>query len=237
MLKLEQLERRDMLTAVWADIVLDYQPGRGVSEPWNNPEQALGAENDRSHPGTYVALGEGGSIEIGFSQPIRNGRRGSDFAIFEKGAPDSARLSVSDDMGETWTFCSTIKHSGGIMLELCNIPITSMPFFNAIRLVDDGSSNDYTNAHAGFDLNAVRGYEVWEGFAAGDANEDGFFDIADIGQVALANKYDRDVPTTWAEGDWNGDGRFNRLDLVLALQGDWLGSRWSTVTTRPDLTT
>jgi hypothetical protein len=29
---------------------------------------------------------------------------------------------------------------------------------------------------------------------------------------------EKEEPATWAEGDWNRDGRFDQLDLITALQ-------------------
>ena len=54
----------------------------------------------------------------------------------------------------------------------------------------------------------------------GDANLDRVFDAEDLLLVWLASEYEDGVAanSTWAEGDWNADGEFNRADLVLALQ-------------------
>ncbi|MCA9216416.1 MAG: hypothetical protein KDB27_25280, partial [Planctomycetales bacterium] len=30
--------------------------------------------------------------------------------------------------------------------------------------------------------------------------------------------YEKDLPATWVQGDWTGDGRFESGDLVRALQ-------------------
>jgi hypothetical protein len=66
----------------------------------------------------------------------------------------------------------------------------------------------------------------------GDANQDFVFDQLDLVQVQQASKYLTDIPATWGEGDWNGgpggepgtppagDGRFNQLDIVAALNAD-----------------
>lgn len=51
----------------------------------------------------------------------------------------------------------------------------------------------------------------------GDANRDGIFDRFDIVQVQQAGKYQRNIRTTWAEGDWNADGYFDNRDLMAAL--------------------
>ena len=53
-------------------------------------------------------------------------------------------------------------------------------------------------------------YFILEGLDSvyGDANLDGIFNSADLVQVFQANGYEDDVDanSTWAEGDWNGDG-------------------------------
>ena len=43
-----------------------------------------------------------------------------------------------------------------------------------------------------------------------------FFDSGDLVLVLQAGKYEDDIPnnTTFEEGDWNGDGDFDTLDLV-----------------------
>ena len=52
---------------------------------------------------------------------------------------------------------------------------------------------------------------------AGDANSDGQFNQDDLDQVAASSKYMSGQPATYAEGDWNGDGVFDQLDIVHAL--------------------
>lgn len=66
----------------------------------------------------------------------------------------------------------------------------------------------------------------------GDANQDLRFDQIDIIQIAQAGKYLAGLRATWGEGDWDGapggipglpppgNGFFDQVDLVSALQGD-----------------
>jgi hypothetical protein len=57
---------------------------------------------------------------------------------------------------------------------------------------------------------------------AGDANADGVFDAADVQKVLAAGKYLTGEPAGWEDGDWDGDGDFDQLDVVFALQrGDF----------------
>ncbi len=54
----------------------------------------------------------------------------------------------------------------------------------------------------------------------GDANLDRRFDSSDLVQVFIQGEYEDHLTgnSTWAEGDWNGDGEFSSEDLVLAMQ-------------------
>ena len=62
----------------------------------------------------------------------------------------------------------------------------------------------------------------------GDSNRDGRFDVKDIVQILIANKYNTGQPATWEEGDWNGDGLFNLFDIILALQAGTFGANPAT---------
>ena len=52
----------------------------------------------------------------------------------------------------------------------------------------------------------------------GDADLDRRFDARDIEQVLQSAKYLTSEEASWSEGDWDGNGVFNQLDIVLALQ-------------------
>ena len=66
---------------------------------------------------------------------------------------------------------------------------------------------------------------------AGDADLDFDFDQFDLVQVQVAGKYLTGLPATWGHGDWNGapggsvanppvgDGLFNQIDIIAALNG------------------
>ena len=75
---------------------------------------------------------------------------------------------------------------------------------------------------------------------AGDANQDLTFDQLDLVKVAQTAKYMTGATATWGDGDWNGapggsvgnppvgDGVFNQLDMVAALQnGLYLGGPYA----------
>ena len=67
---------------------------------------------------------------------------------------------------------------------------------------------------------------------AGDADMDLDFDQLDLVQVSIAGKYLSGTAATWGEGDWDGapggeqgsppagDGSFNQLDIISALNAD-----------------
>ena len=52
---------------------------------------------------------------------------------------------------------------------------------------------------------------------AGDSNEDRQFDQLDLIEVLQGGKYITGQPATWRQGDWNGDGVFNQVDIIAAL--------------------
>jgi len=59
-----------------------------------------------------------------------------------------------------------------------------------------------------------------QGLHPGDANRDGafengtYFTNLDIVQVLAQGKYLTGLPAAWYQGDFNGDGQFNQLDLI-----------------------
>jgi hypothetical protein len=50
-----------------------------------------------------------------------------------------------------------------------------------------------------------------------DSIRDGSFNASDIVSVIQSAKYQTGADATWSEGDWNGDGVFDHLDLVAPL--------------------
>ena len=57
------------------------------------------------------------------------------------------------------------------------------------------------------------------GTTYGDADVDDAFDSQDFVDIFQMGEYNDDIPgnSTWEEGDWNGDGDFNELDIMLAF--------------------
>ncbi|MCA9218656.1 MAG: hypothetical protein KDB27_36555, partial [Planctomycetales bacterium] len=58
------------------------------------------------------------------------------------------------------------------------------------------------------------------GTSFGDSNLDLVFDSSDLLAVFQVAEYEDDIQgnSTWADGDWDGDGDFGTSDLVLAFQ-------------------
>ena len=69
----------------------------------------------------------------------------------------------------------------------------------------------------------VGGYEM--DFVAGDCNDDGVFDSADLVLAFQTGEYEDDIAgnSTRREGDWNGDGDFTSEDMVFAFQRGYRG--------------
>jgi hypothetical protein len=229
-LRMERLEERTAPATSIVGSVIDYSPGRGAGGPWTDVENIYGSgEYDEGRPGSYLALGEGGSVTVELSEPISI-YHGAKVRFLEKGAKDNADVFLSADHGETWYKYGTIYGSGHLMLgwriglpamqlDLPEFFFSNPGYITTIRLVDDGSRDSYTNEHAGYDLDAIdTAYKSgYVGFLPGDANKDGLFDTTDIGQVVLGNKYGTGEDAAWEEGDWNADGVFDQLDLVEAM--------------------
>jgi hypothetical protein len=50
-----------------------------------------------------------------------------------------------------------------------------------------------------------------------DVNLDGAFNSSDLVHLFQVGRYETAQSATWSEGDWDGNGRFDSSDLVLAL--------------------
>ena len=79
---------------------------------------------------------------------------------------------------------------------------------------------------------------------AGDADQDLDFDQLDLVRVSVAGKYLTGQAATWGEGDWNtapggeqgnpptGDGQFNQLDIIAALNANiYLSGPYAAIST------
>ena len=77
------------------------------------------------------------------------------------------------------------------------------------------------------DLDRVSGpgLTVGEARPAGDSNNDGRFDSADLVAVFAVGEYEDRIlgNSTFDEGDWNGDGDFDSRDFVFAFRAGTYG--------------
>ena len=76
---------------------------------------------------------------------------------------------------------------------------------NSLDLNGDGSLNDRDRIYWVQDLSNT---------FFGDSNLDGKLDSADMVLVFSASKFETSERATWAEGDWNGDLRFDSSDFL-----------------------
>jgi len=87
----------------FADAVVSYTPGTGVSAPWNNPAESLGLPDYTGSDG-MVSLGTGGTLIVRFTDNslTTSGNSTPDLHIFEVGAvTEFFNLSISTD-GISW---------------------------------------------------------------------------------------------------------------------------------------
>jgi feruloyl esterase len=80
------------------------------------------------------------------------------------------------------------------------------------RAVWDGAGDPNT-ASAFYCAETTLGGQI-----VGDSNNDGRFNAADVQHVLTARLYSTGEEASWQNGDWNGDGVFDRRDVVAALQ-------------------
>ena len=199
--------------------------GRGRSLPI----ECCGVENDDRTSLVYDANTGELSVETPLGQGLSSINIDSTAGIFI-GANSSRRLEGAFDIENEHTILRT-AFEGAIRPD-------SLSFGDIAQsgLTTDFLLSDLTalgSFEEGGDLGSIdliyRGMVIQ--LEPGDANQDLRFDQFDIVQVAQAEKYLTGQPATWGEGDWNGapggspgnppagDGVFNQLDIVAALEG------------------
>lgn len=98
----DALPAESVAIVAWASVVENYTAGGGVIEEWRDSSNALGPAEGNSFD--IVSLGEGGTLTVGFEQPISDGL-GADFVLFENSFSDTflefAFVEISSD-GETF---------------------------------------------------------------------------------------------------------------------------------------
>ena len=137
----------------YADAVIVYNEGPGVSNNNDNPNGALGAPeyNSTSGSGLFVSLGNGGSIELAFTNNVVVDGTGPDLRVIEVGGPENGDVYVSNDGGVTYTYLGYAY--GQTSFDLLG---TGLSFINAVKVVDL-APHSTGSPYAGFDLDAVIG--------------------------------------------------------------------------------
>jgi hypothetical protein len=150
----------------WADYVVSFNQGTAINGGFlpgrSDPTQALGVaeqpagDNNPFLPGTFVSLGFGGSLTLGFDNPICN-QPGADLAIevreiTQEPYPDeTAQVYVSED-GVNFLFAGTVTKDASVGMP------AGITVANFVRLVDISSPASFAarpNAD-GFDVDGVR---------------------------------------------------------------------------------
>lgn len=150
----------------WADSVVSAQQGTagplGFLPGRSNPQSAVGVAesppgNDDPIPdGTFFSLGFGGTITLGFDNPICNGQ-GYDFNIDvveitrEPYPPEIVKVYVSAN-GSSFSFAGQIGKDGSVSMP------AGIDVAHYVKLVDVSNPSLFTaDQHAdGFDVDGVR---------------------------------------------------------------------------------
>lgn len=137
----------------YADSVVNYVEGSGVNDPArDDPQNALDAE-DSFRTTNFVSLGQGGSITLGFSEPV-----GGTLSVFEAtfGAwpLESVDVEVSSD-GVSWTNVGIATNDEGKQSPLVETQIDlvaqGIGCISFVKLTDTTSPSTGDN----FDVDAV----------------------------------------------------------------------------------
>ena len=115
-------------------------------------------------------------------------------------AIDEATISSSDNMSWTLSDLRGLTAASGIY-ELSVVAAESQILSESGIPMTEGTSATWING-------------------AGDANQDGRFDTADLIDVFKVAQFEDDIEknSIWSSGDWNGDGDFDTSDLIAAFQ-------------------
>ena len=140
----------------FADEVVSYLVGSGgVTSPYNNPSNGLGAPNYNGGS-QFVSLGSGGSIIFKFTDNSLTGSGTSlnDLWIFEVGpAVEDTFVEISKN-GTTWSSVGKVTGSTrGVNIDAFGFGTSD--FFSYIRLTDDPHEGNATGNVAGADIDSV----------------------------------------------------------------------------------
>ncbi|MDP2314683.1 MAG: hypothetical protein Q8P41_17400 [Pseudomonadota bacterium] len=153
-------------TGAYADIVIDYAPvilGEEPTEPHRGGDNALEAPdyagvNSCSSMGTctFVSLGDGGSITLGFLDHliVASGDAAPDLRIYEVG-PDieDTFVEISGD-NATWLSVGAVFGSTAT-IDIDAYGPESGSTFVYVRLTDDSSQGRQSKGTVGADIDAV----------------------------------------------------------------------------------
>lgn len=139
-------------TGPWADYVVSFDQGlRKNNTPVlanrSNPDAALGVAENNTNTGSFVSLGFGGQLTLGFLNPVKNG-----IAIVEAtNLPypnETALLEVSAD-GSTWTTAGNVTQDGRVALpdDICA---------RYVRITDTSNKALFPTDGDGYDVDGVR---------------------------------------------------------------------------------
>jgi len=141
----------------WADKVISFHQGlmkNGLPVPAirSNPLAALGvAENTPTVDSTFVSLGFGGTITLGFKNGIKNGVLVVE-ATIEPGYPDeTAKVEVSPDKYH-WFAAGNVVQGGQV-----GVPYHA-GCIHYVRITDTSSPTNFSDPTAdGYDVDGVKG--------------------------------------------------------------------------------
>ena len=140
----------------FADTVVSYAPGSGVSAPHNNPNAALGIPD--TGEGSYVSLGWGGSLVLRFvdNSLTTSGTSDLDLWVFEIGAqvePTDVDISIN---GLDWVSVGSVAGatSGIDIDQFIGLGVELDERYSFVRLTDQNKRQS-GSPWAGADINAV----------------------------------------------------------------------------------
>lgn len=137
----------------FADRVVDYSPGPGVSSPYNDPNNAVGSPLDNAKE---PALGTGGWLTIEFTDNVLvdqdDVEGGMDLYVFEiGGVVESFQVEISKD-GSSWIDLGIVTgQPTGIDIKP---HVNAGDIFRFVRVTDSGN-NSTGSPYAGADIDAI----------------------------------------------------------------------------------
>jgi hypothetical protein len=141
----------------WADSVSSYSPatrknGSPIPPPRDNPSNAVGVAENTNANGTFVSLGFGGSIVLGFDTPISNG-----VVVVETTTlpypTETAFVELSPD-GSTWYPAGVVNQTGEV-----NMP-PQLSCARYVRVTDTSNPEAFQEGSAdGYDVDGVSAQE------------------------------------------------------------------------------